>query len=231
MVFISLIILVCVLTRYSYKKIDKKVLFNIISSILPFFLIGQYFFYVRNQIFSSNKEQFIPYYGIFKKIVYFLKHDEVLAIKMWWNLYLYDFFYFLEFSLLILILTLSFELTRLIISLTVILMDFIANKLYEYFFNLYIKIYILLKKYWLSILFLINIVFISWGIYVITFYLINLVYLIIKFVLCNLADITAYILSTIILEVLFNSTTICFLILFLFLFYFDVGLKNEVKKF
>ena len=60
-------------------------------------------------------------------------------------------------------------------------------------------------------------------------YLMKLAYIIITTILFNLAGIMAYIMGTIILEVM-NNTLTCFIIFFIILIYFDIDLKNEIKK-
>ena len=60
-------------------------------------------------------------------------------------------------------------------------------------------------------------------------YLMKLAYIIITTILFNLAGIMAYIMGTIILEVM-NNTLPCFIIFFIILIYFDIDLKNEIKK-
>ena len=60
-------------------------------------------------------------------------------------------------------------------------------------------------------------------------YLMKLAYIIITTILFNLAGIMAYIIGTIILEVM-NNTLPCFIIFFIILIYFDIDLKNEIKK-
>ena len=134
--FFVLIIVPGKFVAFIYKLCSKKKIFGLMASILPIFVGIQYFLYVRHQFLISNKEELMSYWGIFQKLVYFLKTD-----NFWWNLYLYDFFWFLENILLILILMLTFRLNCLMISLVITLIDSIANRFYEYFFNLYILIY------------------------------------------------------------------------------------------